>query len=264
MVSRVFGASTKCVGVRCCRQAKHRDAGVVAARTYKYEDEALCDANRDLMLECVDNAAALGDDQFIAIKLTALAKPELLEKISTTLRAIKDLWIGEFGRNTTAADVDLARFTKFVGSLGVRLSAAEIGALFARLDLNNDGVVDYIEWTRLLSFESLLTRRFFETKGYELRVLQPLAASGLLPLLNEHETRLMDLFRERLDAICERAAAKHVRVMIDAEQTYMQPAIDHFARLMQQKYNHSSAIVFNTYQVSIDWIGSILFDRFSF
>jgi hypothetical protein len=150
--------------------ANRRSDGVVAARTYQYEDEAVCDANRDLMLECVENAASLGNDQFIAIKLTALAKPELLEKISSVLLSIKNLWINEFGSTALRTDVNLERFVKFISSLGVRLSEAECRELFARLDLNNDGIIDYIEWTRLLSFESLLTRRFFETRGYDLKV----------------------------------------------------------------------------------------------
>ena len=40
-----------------------------------------------------------------------------------------------------------------------------------------------------------------------------------------------------------------VRLMIDAEQTYMQPAIDHIVLHLQRKYNHGKTpVVFNTYQ----------------
>lgn len=38
--------------------------------------------------------------------------------------------------------------------------------------------------------------------------------------------------------------------MIDAEQTYMQPAIDHIVMQLQRKYNTGpTPVVFNTYQV---------------
>lgn len=40
----------------------------------------------------------------------------------------------------------------------------------------------------------------------------------------------------------------NMRMFVDAEQTYLQPAIDAVAIALQQKFNKDEAVVLNTYQ----------------
>ncbi len=40
----------------------------------------------------------------------------------------------------------------------------------------------------------------------------------------------------------------NTRMLVDAEQSYLQPAIDALAIALQQKYNKDKAIIMNTYQ----------------
>jgi proline dehydrogenase len=53
---------------------------------------------------------------------------------------------------------------------------------------------------------------------------------------------------ERLGRICAAAAASNLPVLIDAEQTWVQPWIDLCSMLMSLRHNHSRPVVYNTYQ----------------
>lgn len=55
--------------------------------------------------------------------------------------------------------------------------------------------------------------------------------------------------KERVDAICGKAAEYEVPILIDAEETWIQKVIDELATDMMRKYNKRTAIVFNTYQM---------------
>ena len=60
-----------------------------------------------------------------------------------------------------------------------------------------------------------------------------------------------EMFRNmirRLNTLVKIAEELDVRIMIDAEQTYFQPAITRITLEMMRKYNTKKAIVFNTYQ----------------
>ncbi len=52
----------------------------------------------------------------------------------------------------------------------------------------------------------------------------------------------------RVEALAEYAKSMEVRLMIDAEQTYFQPAIDALVLNLQAKYNKDFPTIFNTYQ----------------
>ena len=67
--------------------------------------------------------------------------------------------------------------------------------------------------------------------------------------LTREEQEAFERVRKRIDAICEEAHAKDVRVLIDAEETWIQDPIDELADGMMKKYNRKKAIVFNTYQL---------------
>jgi proline dehydrogenase len=55
--------------------------------------------------------------------------------------------------------------------------------------------------------------------------------------------------QDRVLAICEKAHATGIPVMIDAEETWIQDTIDQLALDMMRRFNKQKAIVYNTYQL---------------
>lgn len=53
----------------------------------------------------------------------------------------------------------------------------------------------------------------------------------------------------RVDAICKSAFNESVPIFIDAEESWIQPAIDDLANSMMERYNQKKAIVYNTFQM---------------
>lgn len=58
-----------------------------------------------------------------------------------------------------------------------------------------------------------------------------------------------DKFYQRMDAICSKAAELNVPVFVDAEDSWIQEAIDRACEEMMIKYNKSDAIVYTTVQM---------------
>lgn len=55
--------------------------------------------------------------------------------------------------------------------------------------------------------------------------------------------------KKRVEDICALAASENVRLFIDAEESWIQPAIDELAESAMHRWNASKAIIFNTVQL---------------
>ena len=54
---------------------------------------------------------------------------------------------------------------------------------------------------------------------------------------------------DRIDKICKKAYEKKVKVLVDAEESWIQDSIDNLVEMMMRKYNKVNPIVFNTVQM---------------
>ncbi|MCL6266040.1 proline dehydrogenase family protein [Flagellimonas myxillae] len=67
--------------------------------------------------------------------------------------------------------------------------------------------------------------------------------------LNEEETAAWNRLLNRYDQVCRKAHDLDVRLLIDAEESWMQQAADDITVDMMRKYNKDKAVVFNTLQM---------------
>jgi proline dehydrogenase len=80
--------------------------------------------------------------------------------------------------------------------------------------------------------------------------------------LNAEEEKEWQRVQNRVLAICDKAYANNVPVMIDAEESWIQETIDLLALTMMSRFNTKTAIVYNTYQMyRHDKLASILNDH---
>uniref|UniRef100_A0AAR2JTL1 Proline dehydrogenase n=1 Tax=Pygocentrus nattereri TaxID=42514 RepID=A0AAR2JTL1_PYGNA len=203
-----------------CEPADHRD-GVMSAPFYFYADEAKCDQHMDTFIKCIKAAGGSSEDGFTAIKMTALGHPQFLVQFSEVL--VK--WRCFFGFLTAKLDMCFL-FQALLTKLGAE---GDIRSWFASEKLHSSSTIDILDWNRLIDDR---------TKVPHLLVVPNLQA----------EMKRMINFCIMCVCAVQCAVENRVRLMVDAEQTYFQPAINWLTLVMQRIFNTDHPIVFNTYQ----------------
>lgn len=77
-------------------------------------------------------------------------------------------------------------------------------------------------------------------------VLEKVSTSAMLDITDQKQ---WERISERVQKICAHAAANNVRIFIDAEESWIQPAIDQLAEKNMEQFNSQTCIVFNTIQL---------------
>ena len=207
-------------------------------RVYHYVDEDVCDKHLRTFEDCIRAVHASSEQGFAAIKVTALGNPNLLKRMSVTLREIRQLFM-KFDTDGTGV-ISKDQFIKQYNQYFVA-PANFSDTTFATVDKDGNGVVDYFEWSNAIVLENVRELvKFCKNKE------GPLSLS----VLNDDEMKDLARMRERVDHLAELANKLGVRLMIDAEHSYFQPAIDNIAQQLSAKYNNGAfPIIFNTYQM---------------
>ena len=209
----------------------------INVRTYAYKNELLCDERANTFAMCLRSANVVKGattNGFVAVKVTALTDPELLEKMSIIVVEIRNLFL-KFDKNKTG----MINADDFKRAYNYFFSGEQAEEIFDLIDTDRSGLVDYVEWSNTITVEDLhlLTSQCRE-KG---------------PLFNAtfttHERDLLLSFRKRIRNLAKLADELGVNMMIDAEHTYFQPAIDNVAITLMKEFNKERPVIFSTYQM---------------
>uniref|UniRef100_A0A4W4GVX1 Proline dehydrogenase n=1 Tax=Electrophorus electricus TaxID=8005 RepID=A0A4W4GVX1_ELEEL len=228
------------------RQFGDRRGGVISARTYFYADEAKCDQHMETFVKCIK---ASGDsvDGFSAIKMTALGRPQFLLQFSEVLvkwRHFFSLLAAQQGKDGMAVldqKLELEQLQENLASLGVG-AKQDIENWFTGEKLGSSGTIDLLDWNSLINDRTRISH-LLVVPNVETGHLEP-----LLSRFTEEEEHQMKRMLQRMDILAKHAVESGVRLMVDAEQTYFQPAISRLTLEMQRIFNTHKPIIFNTYQ----------------
>jgi len=81
-------------------------------------------------------------------------------------------------------------------------------------------------------------------------------------LLDQSEEKTYNIFLKRLEQICDKAKEINTPVFIDAEESWIQNAVDEIVLNLMKKYNHEKVLIFNTIQMyrndRVDYLNKII------
>ncbi|XP_063989114.1 proline dehydrogenase 1, mitochondrial isoform X2 [Diachasmimorpha longicaudata] len=216
---------------------------VSSARTYFYLNEASCERNMDIFIKCLEAVDASMGAGITAVKLTALGRPQLLLQLSEVImrarQYMSDVVGGEGAVLAHHAKAD--DFKKKFEEAHIN-DAAPVQKFLEKIQSDKEGVIHLFPWSGILDENYELSETF---------QVPDIKTGKMVKLMTQLTAKEEEMFRNmirRLNSIVAVADKLNLRIMIDAEQTYFQPAISRLTLEMMRKYNTKKAVVFNTYQ----------------
>jgi len=224
-------------------ESRTKDRAKVICRTYTYGGEADCDHNAEIFkqaIRAVQESTDTDNLSFAAVKVTALGVPELLLRVSECITEMRRF----FERLDLNGDGVITR-EEWIAACSEMFSgtADEHGTWFDERRTTSvaaPGGIDYVEWLETATLEELPVLLL------QCKAAGPLSASKL----DLGELELLAAMRRRGREVVQEAKARGVRVLVDAEHSYFQPAIDLLTNELMREFNvlGEGSTVFNTYQ----------------
>uniref|UniRef100_A0A8C4GQE6 Proline dehydrogenase n=1 Tax=Dicentrarchus labrax TaxID=13489 RepID=A0A8C4GQE6_DICLA len=212
----------------------HRE-GVTGARTYFYADEAKCDQHMETFIKCIKASGVWWSDIFLFFKLQF---SEVLVKWQRFFSFLASQQ-GKDGMEALEQRLELKQMQEFLTKLGAK---GDFYDWFSGRKEESSGTIDMLDWNSLIDHRTNISD-LLVIPNVELGELEP-----LLEMFTIEEENQMKRILQRMDVLVKHAMENGVRLMVDAEQTYLQPAISRLTLEMQRTYNKEKPVIFNTYQ----------------
>ncbi|XP_035496045.2 proline dehydrogenase 1, mitochondrial isoform X1 [Scophthalmus maximus] len=213
------------------------------APTYSNSNEAKCDQHMETFIKCIKASGGSSMDGFSAIKMTALGRPQFLLQFSEVLVKWQRFFTflaskqGKDGTGTSEQRLELDQLQEFLTRAGAK---GNFYGWFTGREEAASGTIDALDWNSLIDDRA-------ETS--DLLVVPNQGELGpLLEKFTTEEEEQMKRMLQRMDILAKHALENGVRLMVDAEQTYFQPAISKLTLEMQRLHNRQTPVIFNTYQ----------------
>ncbi|KAK5852087.1 hypothetical protein PBY51_023588 [Eleginops maclovinus] len=241
------GADRRDEKYKAHRQFGDRRGGVTSARTYFYADESKCDNQMETFINCIKASGGASSDGFSAIKMTALGRPQFLLQFSEVLVKWRQFFRilaaqqGKSDMKVLEQKLELEQLKEGLAKMGVG-AKDEIENWISGEKLGLSGTLDLLDWNSLINDTTAISNLLM-VPNLETGQLEP-----LMKKFTAEEERQMKRMLQRVDVLAKHAIENGVRLMVDAEQTYFQPAISRLTLEMQRKFNREKPIIFNTYQ----------------
>ena len=141
--------------------------------------------------------------------------------------------------------VDKETFKQDLAEAGVEVEKPAVKEFLEHMTHDQRGIINMFDWKSILNIDmDDHLQEKFQVPNLMTGRMEPLISD----LTDEEEEQFRNCI-QRMNTLFTAAKELDVRVMVDAEQTYFQPAISRITMEMMKKYNTQKAIVFNTYQV---------------
>ncbi|KAH9639762.1 hypothetical protein HF086_010968 [Spodoptera exigua] len=196
----------------------------------------------EAFLKSIDAVAGITKSTgLMAVKLTALGRPQLLLQLSEVIMRARN-YMQQIGGGTGNVLTHHKTIEDFQRYFGDHSSKPEVQEFMKKITSDKEGIVHLFPWSNILDEDMNLSDSF--------RVPDP-KTGQMRRLISQISPKEEEMFRNmlrRLNHIIKIANDADVRIMIDAEQTYFQPAISRICLEMMRRYNKDKFLVFNTYQ----------------
>lgn len=193
--------------------------------TLSYEEQR-ADVVVDMIKDCLRTASTC-EGSFAAVKVTAFAPPEVLLRLNQAIIRLDQAYEAckrlEDGRMD---QVGLSRIVQHV--LPPPCDKEQQERREEILEAIGDDALERWQVDKLFDLQGPMRDIWWQTGDDQTPDDTPLTAD---------ELRAYDRMVSRLNQVCSMAHDRHVGIMIDAEQSYFQEAIDHVAMNLQAKYN---------------------------